>query len=498
MGGSVTLKILLISSNRERHPWPVPPIGACYVASSLEEAGYEVDLLDILFSSDPRRDISDRIGSFGPDLIGVSIRNIDNVDWRSPHFYLREVRDDVIVPIREVTSAPLVIGGSAVSIMPVQILEYMGADYAILGEGEHSLPLLAGSIESGNGLERTGGILKRGEEGIPPIPVERIPDLDRLPPPQVYKWIDWGKYRYRYSPYPIQTKRGCSLQCSYCVYNDIEGSDYRLRSPEAIADEIEDIIDNCDPTIIEFTDSTFNIPLDHAISICREIIRRGIRCSFNTMGINPGGVTEELAVLMKEAGFMEVSCTPESGSERMLRSLCKGFTKDDISRAARLLGSAGIPVVWYFLFGGPGEDESTIRETFDFVKKHISKKDLVFITSGIRVLPGSPLHQCAVDSGSIPDDADLLHPIWFQPEGIDRERMMYLIEKEVIAHPNYINLQENTDSSLLARSLKRLYSILGIRSPIWANIRKRDLINRLTGHNRRRRRRLERKHDNRI
>lgn len=490
------MRILLISSNRERHPWPVPPIGACYVASSLEAAGFEVDLLDLIFSRNPGRDITDRIDSFGPDLIGVSIRNIDNVDWRSPHFYLREVKDDVIDPVRQATSAPLVIGGSAVSIMPAQILEYMGADYAILGEGEHSFPLLAASIESGNGLERTGGILKRGAGGIPPIPVERIPDLDRLPPPQVYKWVDWEKYRYRYSPYPIQTKRGCALRCSYCVYNDIEGFDYRLRSPESIVDEIEDIIDNCSPTIIEFTDSTFNIPLDHATAVCREIIRRGVKCSFNTMGINPGGVTEELAALMKQAGFMEVSCTPESGSERMLRSLSKGFTVADVRRAARLLRSAGIPVVWYFLFGGPGENESTIRETFDFIEEHISIKDLVFITSGIRVLPGSPLHRCAVDSGSIPLDADLLHPVWYQPEGIDRERMMYLIEREVISHPNYINLQENTDTSLLARILKRMYSILGIRSPIWANIRKRDRIYRLTGHNRRRRRELERRQEN--
>ncbi|MCK4505728.1 MAG: cobalamin-dependent protein, partial [Candidatus Aegiribacteria sp.] len=87
------MKILLISSNRERHPWPIPPIGACYVASSLEHSGFDVQLLDILFSENPSSAITEKIRRFLPDMVAVSIRNIDNVDQQSPYFYLTDVKE---------------------------------------------------------------------------------------------------------------------------------------------------------------------------------------------------------------------------------------------------------------------------------------------------------------------------------------------------------------------------------------------------------------------
>ncbi len=477
------MKILLISSNRERHPWPIPPVGACYVASSLERAGYDVQLLDILFTEDPSSVITEKICQFLPDMVAVSIRNIDNLDIKYSHYYLDDVKENVIYPVRKATSAPLVIGGSAVSIMPERIMDFLDVDYAVCGEGEETMIRFARHLQSNFDISSIGGLFYRNEGEITGNPVERIEDLDELALPRIYRWVDWKRYRINYAPYPVQTKRGCALTCTYCVYNRIEGHHYRLRAPEKVVDEIEDIIENCKPQVIEFTDSTFNIPLEHALEICREIIKRKIKVSFNTMGINPGAVTEELVTLMKEANFMEVSCTPESGSERMLEALGKNFTLKHVEDAARLLSKAGIPVVWYFLFGGPGEDETTIRETFRFIEENIVKRDLVFITSGIRVLAGSPVYTYAREIGQLPDSTDILRPIWFQPEGISIETMLYMINREVITHSNYINLQDNTDKSVLARILKKVYSFLGLKEPVWVNVMRRDFVFKLSGYN---------------
>ncbi len=488
------MKVLLISSNRERHPWPVLPIGACYTASGLEKSGYEVQLLDILYSDNPASMITACIDQYQPDLVGISIRNIDNVDQQDPFFYLEEVIEKVIEPVKKSSSAPLVIGGSAVSVMPERIMDYLGVDYAISGEGEDAMVQFVRYQEREADVSTVNGLLYRKSNRIIRNPIIRIKELDELAPPRIYRWVDWGKYRLNYTPYPVQTKRGCALKCSYCVYNNIEGRQYRLRDPESVVDEIEDIVANCNPLVIEFTDSTFNIPLDHAMAICREIVKRNIRVSFNTMGINPANVTEEFAILMKAANFMEISCTPESGSARMLESLGKNFTLDDVRRAAECLRKVDLPVVWYFLFGGPGEDETTIKETFDFIEENIRKKDLVFITSGIRIFPGSPLYSYALEKGGIPEDTDILRPFWFQPEGVSTERMLYLINREVITHCNYINLQDNTDESVLARTLKRIYSLIRIKNPVWTNIMRRDIIYKLTGYNRYRLWNLERKH----
>src|SRR5262245_36356186 len=119
------MNVLLVNPNREQMPWPVVPVGLCTVASSLARAGHDVDVLDLTFSRDPRRDTLARVRERAPALIGVTIRNIDNCNFESPHFYLEEIRDAVIHPIRELgSSAPIVIGGSAVNVSPGDTLAY--------------------------------------------------------------------------------------------------------------------------------------------------------------------------------------------------------------------------------------------------------------------------------------------------------------------------------------------------------------------------------------
>lgn len=230
------------------------------------------------------------------------------------------------------------------------------------------------------------------------------------------------------------------------------------------------------------------------MEICREIARRKIKASFNTMGINPSAVTAELAELMKDANFIEVSCTPESGSEKMLKALGKSFTLESVKRAAGFLSSSDIPVVWYFLFGGPGEDESTIEDTFKFIEENISRRDLVFITTGIRVFPGAPLCNHALSTGQLSADSDLLKPVWLQPKGISRKKMLYMINREVITHSNYINLQDNSEQTILSRALKKVYSVFRLKEPLWANIMRRDIIYKMLGINRRKLSNLKKKY----
>lgn len=243
--------------------------------------------------------------------------------------------------------------------------------------------------------------------------------------------------------------------------------------------------------MVEFTDSTFNVPLEHALEVCRQIIKRRIRTAFSTMGINPGAVTEELILLMKEANFKEVSCAPESGSAKMLKTLEKNFTIEDVRRTAGLLQKSAIPVVWYFLFGGPGESKANVFETFQFIEENIPRHHLVLITSGVRIFPGAPIQKLAEETGQIQKDADLLYPIWFWPEDIDREMLFYLINRSVLSHTNYINLQDNQEDSILAKAIKKVYAALRIEEPVWVNIIRRNFFYRISGYNRYRLWRLE-------
>ena len=82
-------KVLLINSNRFKHPWPVIPFGLCYIATALEfNENHNVFFLDLCFSSDCEADIQKAVRSFKPEVIGISIRNIDDTGGYNVHFLL--------------------------------------------------------------------------------------------------------------------------------------------------------------------------------------------------------------------------------------------------------------------------------------------------------------------------------------------------------------------------------------------------------------------------
>ncbi len=129
------MRIFLVSSNIASTPYSVYPLGLSMVASSLRNAGHEVKQFDFLASGRSLEDLVKEAGEFNPGVVGVSIRNIDNVNFLNEQRYIEAVQD-IIEKLRSVTSAKIILGGSGFSIMPEKILDKIGADYGIVGEGE--------------------------------------------------------------------------------------------------------------------------------------------------------------------------------------------------------------------------------------------------------------------------------------------------------------------------------------------------------------------------
>ena len=124
------MRVLLINSNRFHQPWPVIPFGLCCVASVVEAAGHEVRALDLCFSRRTEREIAEAVREFGPDVVGVSVRNIDNCAGWNTRFLLDEVRDRVIGPLKGAFTGPIVIGGAAVGINAAEMLGFFGKETA--------------------------------------------------------------------------------------------------------------------------------------------------------------------------------------------------------------------------------------------------------------------------------------------------------------------------------------------------------------------------------
>jgi radical SAM superfamily enzyme YgiQ (UPF0313 family) len=493
------MRLLVINSNRHRSPWPVPPVGACAVASAAAAAGHEVKFLDLCFVRRPEKAVARAAGEFRPDLVGISIRNFDNCDWASSRGFLQEIRDRIVRPLRAATHAPLVLGGGAAGLMPGEFLDYFGADFLLCGDGEPAIVGLLEALAAGRTPTDVPGITWRsselpvraswprktettGRDGVRPsndgaqsIHVSspaRAADLDALPLPYPERWLDLARYARWGGAVGIQTKRGCALECAYCAYNEIEGRCYRLKSMDRIAREITEAL--CGGARdIDFIDSTFNVPLDHALAVCHLLTERKFPARFTTMGLNPLTAGDELFAAMEAAGFVTITITAETGSPRMLESLRKGYTLADLQRTAARARRSPIPVAWDFLLGGPGETEETVRETWAFIDAHIPPEALVLLVGGVRLVAGSPManqYLAARTGGRPATSSDLLQPTFYEPP-IGRARLLEMIEARLRERPNHMALQDVEMPGWLLRGSKGLHKFLGMKTPMWRLVR---------------------------
>ncbi|MSP60835.1 MAG: radical SAM protein [Myxococcales bacterium] len=484
------MRVLLINSNREQSPWPAAPIGLAMVARATAAAHHEVSFLDLAFVRNPARETRVRAAEFAPDVIGISIRNLDNCNFDAPRFYLDEVRDEVVRVARlACPRARIVIGGAAVNLAPWDILLHVEADFALAGEGEEALPAFLSALTDGADLQAVPGVLDRhgpkptpdharafgGDRvflGEPPAGRSIVTDFETGGRSDLWRWVDWATYVGHGAPYPIQTKRGCALRCVYCAYNNIEGRTYRCREPRLIVDEIEEAVREVGVRSIDFVDSTFNIPPVHAIALCEELARRKLPSDveLSTMGVNPAAMSTELLEAMKRAGFSNVMCTPESASNVTLKSLRKGFDRDQVIFAAEQLRKAGLKTLWFFLFGAPGETVATVKETLEFCERYIVPTDVALFTAGIRVYPGTPLEKQCKEQGWFDAADNLLRPSWYVAPTISVADMYRLLIEGAIDHPNWMTAAEGILNPGMVSFVDKGYRLLGGKGPLWARM----------------------------
>ncbi len=160
------MRILLISVANNAGSMAALPLGLACVAAATERAGHQVTMLAMDSDADCEIDVRQAIQRFLPDVIGVSVRNIDDQNMQMPHFLLASLRH-VIAACRAASSSPIVIGGAGYSIFPESALAYLDADIGIRGEGEAAFPAL----------------LKWFDEGreSPPPPATSLPNGSHFP-----------------------------------------------------------------------------------------------------------------------------------------------------------------------------------------------------------------------------------------------------------------------------------------------------------------------------
>ena len=473
------MRVLLISANTETISMPTLPLGFACVAAATQNAGHEVALLNLMFEGDPKVGVRNSIEDVRPDVIGISVRNIDDQNMLQPRFLLAPVKE-VVASCRSFSHAPIILGGAGYSIFPGSALGYLGGGMGIQGEGETVFPLLVDRIGKGGEVADLPGIyllgrhdlsktsrgasfprkrestshstdvgprLRGGDvrssfrwaahEGAVRPSAQRLrasacrrasarrqatgrepplryfeENLDKLPLPEPDLWIPPGASK-RKLWVPVQSRRGCPLDCTFCSTSAIEGRAIRRRSPTHVVNWLRQLRKTgC--RNFNFVDNIFNFPPDYAKDLCRQVIQEELGLHLWCL-IYPKWIDAELVELMRQAGCSQISFGFESGSDRMLRSLNKQFNRHEVSAVSKMFAEAGIERMGFLLLGGPGETRDSVEESLSFADS--LNLEALKITVGLRIYPQTPLARTALEEGVVEAEDDLLFPrFYLQPE----------------------------------------------------------------------------------
>jgi radical SAM superfamily enzyme YgiQ (UPF0313 family) len=180
-------RVLLVSTNRERQPYPVVPNGLACIAAALDDAGNNVSFLDLCFASDPVESARRAAVEFRPDVIGVSVRNIDNSDAIALRNYTPEAREVLHSLRRAAPQAKVIAGGAAFGVAPEALFRDLGVDYAVAGDGERASVALVDALSSGRPIEALPGVVRDRNGTVVFTPPGEDADLDSLPRPSLHR-----------------------------------------------------------------------------------------------------------------------------------------------------------------------------------------------------------------------------------------------------------------------------------------------------------------------
>jgi len=458
------MRILLISANRERSPYPVAPLGLSYIAAVLKEDGHDVELLDLCFEEDGAGAALRAVRSHRADLVGISIRNLDNLTYPKSVFYLPQIKT-VVDALRSEPGLQFVLGGSGFSLFPEETLGYMDLDYGIVGEGEDAMREFVSCLSDKDQgrLSQIPNLIYASDGGY--TQNRRVFSNTFFKVRPAREFIAMDRYFKEGGMANLQTKRGCPFGCTYCTYPQLEGEKIRLREPAEIVDELEFIINEYAIDYVFFVDDIFNVPQSHAMKICDEIIDRGLVINW-TCFATPKEMSKELAVLMKSAGCVGVEFGTDGGVDETMLAMGKGFTQLDVERAQRVCDEAGLEAAHYLILGGPGETVETLQATYEFMER--IRPRAVIVMLGVRIYPGTALAQRAVDEGIIKAGESLLEPKFYIAKDVDNI-LLESVESYGRTRPNWIVPGLELRSS---EELSRTLRLMGQKGVLWDMLEK--------------------------
>jgi radical SAM superfamily enzyme YgiQ (UPF0313 family) len=417
------MNVLLLNGNyvrcaRSGYPMTPAPTGLIFIGGYLRKHGHKVrihQLISHVADQDEddlpllRAELDPIVEEFNPDAIGISVRNVGAARRARNPFHLIEYYSTfydarVVRVLRDMSSAPIIIGGTGFACEPGLYLKHVKPDYGVIGEGEETTAALLDAI--GRGEEPAGipGVCRvpaDAEEAVANCP--RIADLGTLGVGACDVVADFREHYYDEGGYAaIQTKRGCAMRCIYCTTPFFEGREYRLRPVAHAIEEIAAYKEHWGVRHFFLVDATFNHPYDQALEVCDAILQAGLDIEWFAE-ISPASFDDELCRAMVQAGCIGVTLSPDSCSDSVLEAYDKPFGTAEIRNAVDVLRRSELAFDTRLIIGGPGETKETVAESMAFCAEHL-RHEVVGFYDGMVITTRAPVFRIAAEEGVIDGD----------------------------------------------------------------------------------------------
>ena len=302
----------------------------------------------------------------------------------------------------------IIAGGPGATFSYEIFLKRTLTDFCVIGEGEITLEELLRNMDrpevvNGIAYKRQGQVFLTEERS-------QIADLDKLPLPD-RDFFDMERYLANNMVMPgpfkklratnIIAGRGCPYNCAFCS-KTFYGS--RLRSIEKIAEEIDYLKKSYGINAVEFNDELVIVGKKRTLELCVILKSAGVRWGCQGR-INL--VDEEMLKAIRGANCIYIGYGVESSTQRILDAMKKQVRSEDLVPVIKMTRRAGLTPVFQYMYGFPGEDDASIRSTYEFFKE-IDHPYTGFTTMP---LPGTEIYKMAVDKGLINDEEDYLKKI---------------------------------------------------------------------------------------
>jgi len=397
------MKILLIATNRHRRymnnlqAQPLP-LGLAYIAGYLDSERHTTRMLDLMFADDYAGDVERAVKEFQPEMVGLSLRNLDNGSNINPESVL-PITKEVIDLIRSISQAAIVCGGPAFSILPSECFDIVGPDIGIFGSGGDTFSDLADRLEKGEPYQDLPGLVYRVDGKI--TVTEQQSTSGVMKPPRLED-LDLEKY--------AEAGFGIGVITKWFSNQPVEQN---LRPIQEVVAEVKDMKERLGLSKFFFIANGFNAPTNHAKSFCQALIDADMNIEWNT-ALVPRDCDPELISLMKKAGCGLViigdlvvdSLDPEDLSVRL----------GEMQQVCRLCEEGGLPYTVGQTFGAPGETRETVEQKLAFLRGIYPT--VANLRVGIRMLPGSKSADQAKSEGQVFEDGDLLLPAFYIAESV--------------------------------------------------------------------------------